>query len=353
MSIVGASIVILGFVQITTGAPAILWNHDMQSNGFFFATFFHRSLATPFINLVWPLSAALSLSGVFQTTKRQWRKGVEVVLWGLLSLISFGGLAAQDSRFGQLNGLVLISLLFIWILWRRPMKLRALLIRSAIIAIILFCLLVITAFKTGKYTQIAERWQMLLPPQQTSLASMPMSGGLAMHPNMFLESTDPNYRMFLGAQRLVAATCLRMLPQSGLLGFGPGTWSSTYMHFTNDTFLRTFYLHLQFAHNDYLQTVVEWGVLGAAAWGLLIVGALEATARRLYTNHERKQSVTRDEAIAFGCALALIGVLLHALLDFPLQIPSIQLYACVLTGLLWAGRLRGAATQPAAGQHES
>jgi O-antigen ligase len=170
---------------------------------------------------------------------------------------------------------------------------------------------------------------------------------------MFLESTDPKAHQLLGDYRLAVATCLRMIPKSGLLGFGPGTWSATYPHFTNDTFLRTFYLNLQFAHNDYLQAVVEWGVLGAAAWAFLILGAMDVTVRRLCKNRANNLEVTREEAISIGCALALFGVLLHALLDFPLQIPSIQLYVCVLVGLLWASRLRVAAVKPPAIEHEN
>jgi len=39
--------------------------------------------------------------------------------------------------------------------------------------------------------------------------------------------------------------------------------------------------------------------------------------------------------LASGCAFALAGVMLHAIVDFPLQIASLQLFTILLAGLSW------------------
>jgi len=36
-----------------------------------------------------------------------------------------------------------------------------------------------------------------------------------------------------------------------------------------------------------------------------------------------------------ACAFALAGVFLHAFVDFPLQISSLQLYTVLIVGLAW------------------
>jgi hypothetical protein len=47
-----------------------------------------------------------------------------------------------------------------------------------------------------------------------------------------------------------------------------------------------------------------------------------------------------------ACAFALAGVSLHAFVDFPLQISSLQLYAVVIVGLGWGmARRPGAAVK--------
>ena len=156
-----------------------------------------------------------------------------------------------------------------------------------------------------------------------------------MRPDLFIASNNPIASQFLGDRRLADATCLRMIPEAGLFGFGPGTWTRTYYHFTTDRFLRTFFLYMQFAHEDYLQTIVEWGILGAGAWGWIVFGGLKTGFLRLARFRRECEEISREEGIVLGAVMGVAGVLLHALLDFPLQIPSIQLYACVLLGLLW------------------
>ncbi len=152
-----------------------------------------------------------------------------------------------------------------------------------------------------------------------------------------MESSDELIRNhFLGYQRLASGVCLRMIPQAGLLGFGPGSWTGSYSHFTTDPFMRTFFLGIQFANEDYLQTVVEWGLLGALAWAILAFGGLWCGVKRLARYRLNGNDICEEEGLIVGALFSLTGVFIHALIDFPLQIPSIQLYVMVLLGLLWS-----------------
>jgi O-antigen ligase len=83
------------------------------------------------------------------------------------------------------------------------------------------------------------------------------------------------------------------------------------------------------AHNDYLQTLSEWGVIPFLSFVALLCGAV---TRGFLLWHRPDGSST---ALLGLCgALSLSGVLLHAWVDFPLQIPSIQLFTSVIAGLL-------------------
>ncbi len=81
-------------------------------------------------------------------------------------------------------------------------------------------------------------------------------------------------------------------------------------------------------HEDYLQTLVEWGWIGFGAWTLLVAGAFGRLWRWL-----RETRFETRTGLAAGTALA--SVYLHALGDCPLQIPVLQLYAAVFLGLAW------------------
>jgi len=71
------------------------------------------------------------------------------------------------------------------------------------------------------------------------------------------------------------------------------------------------------AHNDYLETIAEWGiVVGLTMWLGLWGIELLCVWRFLHTESEE------DLAILLGCAGSIFAMLMHSLVDFNLQIPS-------------------------------
>ena len=81
-------------------------------------------------------------------------------------------------------------------------------------------------------------------------------------------------------------------------------------------------------HEDYLQTLVEWGWVGFSGWAVLVSGAFVT----LWKTFQRIGFCNRT-ALALG--VAMLGVYLHALGDCPLQIPAIQFYVALCLGMAW------------------
>ena len=106
---------------------------------------------------------------------------------------------------------------------------------------------------------------------------------------------------------------LKMFLKKPVLGWGLGTFPVVYPQF------RSFYTNffVNEAHNDYLQLLVEMGLLGFATmlWFLLTV----------YKRAIRKMTNWTGEisgAVTLACVLGLSGILVHSAVDFNLQIPA-------------------------------
>lgn len=90
------------------------------------------------------------------------------------------------------------------------------------------------------------------------------------------------------------------------------------------------------AHQDYLQTVVEWGWVGASLWlvliGIGVFGLVRAAVMR--RDHGGADPVSWEAGLLGG--LLLLG--LHAAGDFPWQLPVLQWQVAAIIGLgfgLW------------------
>ncbi|MDB6123118.1 MAG: O-antigen polymerase, partial [Pedosphaera sp.] len=92
------------------------------------------------------------------------------------------------------------------------------------------------------------------------------------------------------------------------------------------------------SHNEYLNTLADWGVVGAAmvaaAWVLLCWGVAKSWrfARGAQDDFSRKKS--NKFAFVVGASVALLAVLLHAVVDFNMQLPAVAILAVTIMALL-------------------
>lgn len=131
-----------------------------------------------------------------------------------------------------------------------------------------------------------------------------------------------------GVRFTIDRDCLRMLRERPFLGWGLGTFPVVYPRFRS--FYTNFFVNQ--AHNDYLQLLVETGIVGfaVALWFLVV------TFRRAWTKLENwTESVngTLTVAALLGC----IGILVHSFLDFNLQIPANAALFYLLCAIAAAG----------------
>ena len=115
-----------------------------------------------------------------------------------------------------------------------------------------------------------------------------------------------------------------MLADYPLFGSGGGSFYSTFPSYQH-TEVSAFYDHL---HNDYLQFAIEYGVIGFFLLVALVAFSFYKSTRALY---KRKNSIFKGTA--FACLMALIGMGVHATVDFPLQAYANSAYFVVFIAL--------------------
>ena len=102
------------------------------------------------------------------------------------------------------------------------------------------------------------------------------------------------------------------------------------------------------AHNEYLNTLADWGVVGAtivaAALGALATGLVKSWRYVRRSETEFRSNFSDKFAFALGAALGLLALLVHSLVDFNMHIPANAILAVSLMALL-SSHLRFATEQ--------
>jgi hypothetical protein len=317
--------VVFFLLQRVVGPPFLLVGLDGKSI-LSFATYRYWGNAAAYLNLFWPVTVGIALFAALRRTSA-WP------LWLIPAVGTFLACFLNVSKAGNVLAIIGFFLLLALLapiaareLRRLKRRIKPHIVLGALIPILILVILVPFALPWKRWDYLADR---------------AMEG-------------SPDARM----HAYMAFT--KMVPVASWAGFGPGTFSKYYGHYVkDDPSLR----HVPFwvAHQDYLQTVIEWGYIGAALWALVLVPPvllLFAAARRRAERPTREfegyritvfdyvkvfvdaMPSPREPCVAAGALCAVILTALHAMVDFPMQIASLQLDFLTLLALGWSYRLK-------------
>jgi len=116
-----------------------------------------------------------------------------------------------------------------------------------------------------------------------------------------------------GTRLTIDRDALKMFARKPVMGWGLGVFPDVYPQFSSFSSN----IPVGMAHNDYLQVLVEMGVLGFAAvlWFLL-------TLYRSGLGKLNHWPPDINSAVTLAAMLGVTGILVHSLVDFNLQIPA-------------------------------
>ncbi len=314
IGLTAGSLALFGLLQKATGAENIFWlppRPPAERVSTFFASYYYHANAGAFLNLVLPPAVGLLLRASLRR-----RSPAERALWLTVVLMLVVAVLSNTSRAAQ----ALAALLALALVLGPARNTLRLTMRSsgwcpAAAAFVLIFLVLLALGQASELGRPVARWH-----------------GLG-------EQWERDARW------PAAKAGLEGLRSAGWFGLGPGTFPAVFPYLTErfGTDLRGVWLAL---HEDYIQTVLEWGWFGAALWSALFFGGMGVGW--VNWRRHRERWAPRERLLLPLLLLALGSVALHALVDFPLQIASIQFYVMVYLGVCWGSGswTAGRATPP-------
>jgi O-antigen ligase len=125
---------------------------------------------------------------------------------------------------------------------------------------------------------------------------------------------------------------VQMWKEHPWIGIGPAHYEIRFPQFRP----REVQMHPQYAHNDYLNTLADWGIIGAVIVLsfilLLYLGALKA-AKFVRRKTNLGDGKSDRLALIFGCSFGVLGLLFHSVTDFNMQIPGNAIALLIVVAL--------------------
>jgi O-antigen ligase len=291
---------LFGSFMVLSGVEYLLFESKEGFLGKATGTFVNRNHLAGYLNMCLALGIGLLVTGGGDNQAIHWKQSVRNVLRFLLSgkmrlrlfLVFMAiGLVMTHSRMG--NSAFFVSLTVTGVVWlflrrKKPSRNTMLVLASILV---LDMLVMGHWFGLGK---VVERLQ---------------------HTSTQTETRDD-----------VVKDSIPYVKDFWLTGSGAGSFYSTYPKYTSEG-VRAYY---RYAHNDYLQFLVETGVIGLVLMGVLSLASLYCAIKAMAT-----RSHPNLRAAAFASFMGILAILIHSSVDFNLQIPSNAAMYIVLLALAW------------------
>lgn len=131
------------------------------------------------------------------------------------------------------------------------------------------------------------------------------------------------------------SAAINIFKEHPLWGAGPGYYESGFIRYRPEYIQST----APFAHNDYLNTLSDWGAAGLSivllACALLFYGAWQTWRAFNQSNPEEGRAAKSDRlAFLVGACVGLVAILLHCVVDFNMHIPANAIMAVTLMALI-------------------
>ncbi len=128
--------------------------------------------------------------------------------------------------------------------------------------------------------------------------------------------------------RLDASTdTIRMIKDFPIFGVGPGAWYAVFPNYRSEVVTPGFF---EFAHNDFAQFAAEFGVIGFAFVGGMVLWSFSMA---LSAHRNRRDPLMRG--LSFAAMMAIIGIMIHSSVDFNLQIAANSMLFMVILAIAW------------------
>ena len=130
------------------------------------------------------------------------------------------------------------------------------------------------------------------------------------------------------ARTEAARTALPIVRDFPIAGSGGGSFYNIFLGYRTPSYGYTFVDH---THNDFVEIASDYGILGLAILGSLVVATLATTVKVL-----SKRKSRLPWGIAFGVTMSIVTLLIHSTVDFNLQIPANAMTIVVILAMGWA-----------------